>query len=486
MKECRHIDSITVRRNKIALFLIILIVSMQIISCKKLVEVIPPSTTINSANVYENDATAIAAITDIYVGISRQNMGSGGISSLSLFPALSSDELSLYNGATNNSVLYFYKNSLSSNNLNNPDFWTVLYQNIYTANQALEQLSLSHSITPAVKQQLLGEAKFIRAFCYFYLVNLYGDVPLTISTDYKINSLLFRSSKGQVYQQIISDLTDAQGLLSSKFLNATLLSETAERVRPTYWAATALLSRAYLYNKNYLKSESEATAVINNNLQFQIVLLDSVFYKNSYEAIWQLQPVNQGWNTEDARIFILPASGPNAYAQPVYLSAQLINSFELSDKRKEKWVGTVSTVNGTYYYPNKYRSATYNDPITEYEMVLRLSEQYLIRAEAEIMQNNFNDAKNDINKIRSRAGLPPVNGNDQASLLAAISHERQVELFTEWGQRWFDLKRTGAIDAVMNVVTPQKGGTWNANWQWYPISINELSLNPNLIQNQGY
>jgi starch-binding outer membrane protein, SusD/RagB family len=455
-------------------------------SCKKLVEVKPPSTSINSGNVFANDKTAIAAVTDIYVKMSGQELPGGGIASLSLFPGLSSDELSLYNGATNNSVNFYYTNTLTSTNLTGTDFWFPLYQTIYVTNAAIEELSKSTGLTLAVRIQLEGEVKFIRAFCYFYLVNLYGDVPLALTTNYQANAVLSRANKSAVYDRIISDLTEAQNLLSSNFLNATLLNTTTDRVRPTRWAATALLARAYLYKGEYIKAENEASTIINNSSLFGLPTLNNVFLKNSSEAIWQLQPVHAGWNTEDAKIFILSSNGPDQGVRPFYLSPQLINSFDAADQRKTNWVKTVTVGSNTYYYPYKYKSATFNDPVTEYKMVLRLSEQYLIRAEARAMQNRISDARDDLNIIKSRASLGNSMANDQASLLTAILKEKQVELFTEWGHRWFDLKRTKKVDAVMSIVTPQKGGTWNSNWQWYPITRNELNLNPNLVQNGGY
>jgi starch-binding outer membrane protein, SusD/RagB family len=71
-------------------------------------------------------------------------------------------------------------------------------------------------------------------------------------------------------------------------------------------------------------------------------------------------------------------------------------------------------------------------------------------------------------------------------LLIAILHERQVELFTEWGHRWLDLKRTGNVNAVMSIVTPSKGGTWQATDQLFPIPQGDIDKNPNIIQNSGY
>ncbi len=87
---------------------------------------------------------------------------------------------------------------------------------IFNCNSAIEGLNASTLITTSVKEQLLGEAKFIRAFYYFYLVNMYGDVPLIINTDYKNNSLLGRSSTGTVYKQIIEDLISAKNLLTGR------------------------------------------------------------------------------------------------------------------------------------------------------------------------------------------------------------------------------------------------------------------------------
>lgn len=455
-------------------------------SCNKLVEVMPPTTSINSGNVYGNDATAIAAITDVYAKISSGSLSGGSILSLNLLPGLSSDELTIYSGSTNNGIHNYYRNSLTSANLSSPDFWFVFYQTIYVTNAAIEELSKSSELTSSIKTQLIGEAKFIRAFCFFYLLNLYGDIPLILSTDYVINSKVKRVAKVEVYNQVISDLKDAKDLLSEQYMNATLLSTTSDRVRPTKWAAMALLARVYLYAGYFAEAESESSTIINNTATFSLTQLKNTFLKSSNEAIWQLQPVNAGWNTEDAKAFILPPSGPDSYIYSVYLSSQLINSIEAGDQRAIEWIRKIAIGGITYFYAYKYKSATYNNPLSEFEMVLRLGEQYLIRAEARVQQNKLNDAKDDLNKIRNRAGLDNTSVNDKTSILSEILRERRIELFTEWGHRWFDLKRTGLINQIMTVVTPVKGGQWDSNWQWYPISREELLNNPNLTQNSGY
>ncbi len=119
-------------------------------------------------------------------------------------------------------------------------------------------------------------------------------------------------------------------------------------------------------------------------------------------------------------------------------------------------------------------------------MVLRLAEQYLIRAEARAETGDLTGALDDLNVIRSRAGLANSTASTQEEILAAILHERQTELFTEWGHRWLDLKRTGNVDDVMPTVAAEKGGSWETTDQFYPVPLSEIDRNPNLTQTPGY
>jgi hypothetical protein len=297
--------------------------------------------------------------------------------------------------------------------------------------------------------------------------------------------LLPRSSKSAVYQQIVMDLNDAQKSLSTDYIGADGQSITSEKVRPNRWTATALLARVYLYTEKWDSAKSTADAIINSGI-YSLDSLNDVFLMNSSEAIWQLQPVSGFWNTEDAHVFILPGSGPDNFFYPIYLSSNLLDSFEPADERRINWVDSVTANGTTYYYPYKYKSATSGDPITEYLMVFRLAEQYLIRAEANARLNDLTGAANDLDIIRSRAGLGGTTATNLTDLISAIGHERQIELFTEWGHRWLDLKREGTVNSVMAVATPQKGGSWNSNWQLYPLPVNDVKTDPNLTQNPGY
>src|SRR4030095_15438141 len=133
-------------------------------------------------------------------------------------------------------------------------------------NAVIEGLQNSSGVSLSIKQELTGEAKFVRAFCNFYLVNLFGDIPLINSTDYKANALAFRTSRDSVYNQITADLLDAQSVLSPDYSYSN-----GERIRPNSWAATALLARVYLYSGNWSGALTQSTAVINQNGLFSLL-----------------------------------------------------------------------------------------------------------------------------------------------------------------------------------------------------------------------
>lgn len=492
--NCIHIYS-----TKLCIYLryfLLLFCLFLFFACKKLVTVSAPVTANTSSTVFASDATAISVLTGLYDKMSSGSLGNAGsFSSLSLFVGLSADELTLYSGVTNVTALAYYRNSLSGGTAGvGSDFWITIYPYIYVCNSALEGLKSSNGLTPVVKQQLTGEALFLRALYYCYLSSLYGDVPLSLTSNYKNTESLARSSQSQVLQQAIEDLKSAQSLLSSTYLDGTLLKSSLDRVRPTVGAATALLARLYLYIGDNLNAEAEATSIINDSALYKLSDIANVFLRagtTNSEPIWQLQPVNMGWNTEDAKAFIIPSTGPNTgYNFGAFISPYLLNSFEGGDRRRRNWVDSITISGTTYYYPYKYKINTINSPVTEFLTILRLGEQYLIRAEARAQLDDIKDAVADLNVIRARAGLLSYSGStDKSSVLAAIMHERQVELFTEFGHRWIDIRRTDVVNSIMG--SPEnacggKGGNWNAIQQLYPLPLSDLLNDQNLVQNPGY
>lgn len=455
------------------------------VSCKKFVEIPPPSNQVLSSGVFSNQSAATAAQTGIYTQMETflESYNS------SLNNGLLADELTNYSTAT--TLNEYYLNSMTAANITQP--WTDGYNYIYQANAVISGLQDYSGISAAVVQQLKGEALFTRAFWYFYLTECYGAIPLPTTGNYSVNATLGRPPQPQVYQQITADLINAENLLSSNYVDATDTTVTMDRIRPTKWAAAAMLARTYLFAGNYDSAEQQATVVINNTALYQLSGLDSVFLANSSEAIWQIPPVEPSSNpaTPDAEYFILlsaPQSAGGATTNCTTISPQLMSAFESGDNRMSQWINSYFDGAINWYFPYKYKVyLTPGGTIPEYTMVLRLGEQYLIRAEAYAQQGNFGGAVTDLNRIRSRAGLSNYSGSmDKASLLTAIWHERQVELFTEWGARWFDLQRTNTINNVMSIVTPQKGGSWNPSWVLYPIPLTEINIDHNLTQNANY
>lgn len=466
----------------IALF----IASSLFAGCKKFLDIQLPTDTVTAQTVYNTDLSVASVIS----GILLNTLDYTKSDNVGLKAGLYVDELQNLN-STNFANENFYKNGLSLNST--PTNWIKLYSLVYQCNLAIEGINDSKADL-AYRNQWLGEAKFCRAYIYLELVNLYGDVPLAIVSDYGVNNKLSRSPKGQVYQQIIADLKEAQSLLGTSYLNASS-QVTTERGRPNRFSATALLARTYLYAGDWAKAEAEATTVISNTENFQLPAPASAFLAGSKETIWALVVAVQVAPPYNIFNMGMPAvvANPAALSSSVPLSQSMVDTFEPGDLRFTTWVRTTSTVTPaqTYYYPNKYKSGT---PGTESLVTLRLSEQYLIRAEARAQQNNVSGAVQDLNLLRARSRPTPALGVlpdysaviSQTDCLAAIARERRVELFSEFGSRFFDLKRTGTIDAVMSVAAPAKGGVWSPSRQIWPIPTEDVRLNPNLTQAPGY
>ena len=198
--------------------------------------------------------------------------------------------------------------------------------------------------------------------------------------------------------------------------------------------------------------------------------------------IWAFQPALEGGNAEEGFTYIL-VSSPVPSLQSI--SQSLMDEFEAGDKRRQQWIGVFSENGNTWYFPYKYkiRDNTGNMITKEFPVVMRLEEQYLVRAEARAQQEKIPEAQLDLNTIRNRAGLADTDADSRTTLLNAILHERQVELFTEFGHRFFDLKRMGKADEVLGTIKQN----WNPEDKLLPIPEKELLVNPKLNpQNPGY
>lgn len=442
--------------------LIVLIMILYFSSCKKFVDAGVPDGSITSGDIYSDPQRAQAAVSSIYgLMINEKNLFSGA---LTVFTSCSSDELLLFNPQP--ASREFMDNHISPANANNEKFWQDCYRYIYLTNAAIQGIGNS-SLPDSLKNQLMGECYFLRAFYYFYLHNLFGKCPLVLTPDYTVSEQLGPASAEALYAQMISDLRESKLRLEE---NAGEFG----RIRANKWSASALLARVYLYRRDWLKALEESSQVIDSKRYSLNEDLRGVFKAGSSEAILQLQPLD-GYIAEFIQFYY-----PTLFGLSSYSTSYLLNTFEPMDLRRKAWFDSTTRQSIIYKYPGKYKSITFSNE--EYYMVLRYAEQYLIRAEARAYLGDLSGACNDLYMIRKRAGLARTDAGSQVNLLKDIYHERRMEFFSEWGHRWFDLKRTGAADSVLGAIKPD----WKSGYQYYPIPQSQLLANRNLSQNADY
>ncbi|MFQ6601870.1 RagB/SusD family nutrient uptake outer membrane protein [Flavobacterium sp. C3NV] len=453
------------------LYLLATLFSGVYISCDSFVEVELPNSQLTSTSVYEEKATANAAMTHVYAKMRDDGIFTGLSNGVSNLLGNYSDELTYY-GSFSEGPGNFYNNIVMPSNANIKSLWNKSYEQIYGANSVLEGCSASTALSVETRNQLKGEALFVRALLHFYLANLFGNIPYVKSTNYQVNAKIAKETPDAIYKYCIEDLNKAVELLPSSYL-------TSDRIRPNKFAAKSILSRVYLYNSQWNEAANEASAVINNTSLFQLENeLSKVFLKASPETIWQFAPNTGSGNTLEAQNFIFTSGPPTGSA----VSNSLLSAFTAEDQRKVKWINTVQTGNSTWYSVAKYKNKG-TGTSTEYSIIIRLSEIFLIRAEARVQAGDIIGSKEDLNLIRKRAGLQNTVSTSQNEILQEILQERKLEFFSELGQRFFDLKRCNKLDEVLASLKPE----WNSYKTVLPLPESELLLNENLNpQNNGY
>lgn len=444
------------------LMFVMSVLILAITGCNKLVDVNTPQNQLTTDKIFTDTNSTKAALVNIYAYLEK----SVNPNYNKYLDVYTDDFTYLSTGADG---IAFNLGNIPSTNSVVKSFWSNSYFVIYSCNDIITQLKTSSNIPAGMVNSLTGEAKFLRAYTYFYLINSFGAVPLVLTTDVNNVANAMQTDSATVYAQIKQDLTDAQNVLTSSYTGTG-------KVRANKWAASALLSRVYLYQQDWNDAETSATNIINSGQYTPLATPASVFLANSQESILQFYTQN-GFITDATSL--IPTSGLPGYAA----TQNLLNSFETGDLRKASWLKGTIVSGATYYYPYKYHNRATNTTTPEYLTALRVSEQYLIRAEARAQQGNVPGAVQDLNIIRQRAGLPSLSTALSKSLcLNAIQQEWRIEFFGEWGNRYLDLKRTGRIN---NVLTAYKA-SWLPKSIVLPIPSTEITVDPNLKQNAGY
>ncbi|PSL25850.1 RagB/SusD family nutrient uptake outer membrane protein [Chitinophaga ginsengisoli] len=434
-------------------------------SCEKFVDIDKAPNQLPAGDAFKEDGTATGAVLAMYTYYTT----TGSLPYYTFAGGVEADDIQYSYTSSTPAINELQQSAVSTTNSTVTNYlWIYPYAVIRQANLAIEGLKASTTLTSSVQAQLLGEAYFFRAFNYFYLVNYFGAVPLVLSANVMETGSLPRTGTDSVWTQIISDLKAAEASLPAAY-TGTL------RTRVNKYAASALLARAYLYREDWQNAITYSTEVIGAGT-YSLPTPDSAFVNVSNEVILQYGTTT-GYSFLGNNYRTSSSAGiPNYYLYPA-----TANAFETGDKRRTAWVDSVIAGGTTTYRINKYKLATATAG-NEYNVILRLAEQYLIRAEANAQLKNLDAAAADLNAVRTRAGLSNTTAATQYALLAAIAKERRLELFGEFAHRWFDLKRTGKVNEVIGAIK----SNWASTAALLPIPATEIAKNKALRQNDGY
>jgi len=371
--------------------------------------------------------------------------------------------------------------------------WSRHYRTISLCNILLDRIQ-PISMPQANKDRYTAEAKFIRALMYFNLVRMFGDVPLVLDVIEKEEQAYSynRETAPNVYTQIEKDLTEAASNLPVSYTGADV-------GRVTKTAANGLLGKVYMFEKKFTNAESilAGVAALAPN---PLISYDRVFGSgndNNPEFIFSIQYISGGFGEGNSfsREFVPIVSGTTIIGVSGNSSnvggADINSAFEPGDTRKPLSIGIFTNVALVYYYTRKFLYPTVpagNEGENDWP-VLRFGDIILLYAEALNENGKTNDALTQLNRVRSRGGLPLKAGLPQQDARTAIYNERRVELCFE-GERWFDLVRWNIFIPTMQAFKIKYNvtgmGNIDARLALFPIPSRERSLNPNLTQNNGY
>jgi hypothetical protein len=347
-------------------------------------------------------------------------------------------------------------NAMQANNAAAEGMWAAMYYGIGIANQILARVPPLTDLEQTEKDEILGEAHFLRALHYHNLVKLWGPVPLVLAPveTPEEASEVTRASVDDVYARIFSDLDEA----------ARLITNTTQRTRASAGAVEALRARVALYRGDWAQAEAQASAAAARGYalapDYGDLFADGATPEDVFKVAFTVQDFNNFGFYYKTRKEARPTEDLAAAYEPGDLRA----AWSLQRDAQNRLIG------------NKWQTTQGAEDFH----AIRFAEVLLIRAEALARQGRLEEAVADYNRLRARAGLAPhVLGQDvttEDDVLGAIWHERRVELAFE-GDRWPDLVRTGRAVEVLGI---------RPEMTLYPIPQSELDVAPNLTQNPGY
>lgn len=432
-------------------------------SCKKFLSVDPKDSTSDDLTIVDG-SSAQTAVRGIYNQLESNDYYGYTFQTLGFF---SGDNIQYVGSQTVNQQLT--NHAVLSDLGALATAWSAIYNTINRANNVLAKLpalTTSGTFTDSLKNQLLGEAYFIRALAYFDLARTWGGVQLILTPTASASdqTRLKRSSLQETYAQVLSDLAQAEKWLPN----------TTNRIRATRKTAYALHARYALYQKDWANAELYASKIIEDKSYSLLAPYNAFFANNAnatQESVFELYYNTNVTNTQ-AYNWQPTTNGGVGWVTPTNNIVSLLTDTSIGGNRSSLIQSVVSS-GVTRYYGNLYYRTAGNNPV----YLIRLAELYLIRAEARAQLGNLYGSASDLSAVRTRAGLAAINGNAKENLLLAIETENRVEFAFE-DHRWYDLVRTGRAGAVLGIT--------DVNKLLLPIPYAQLLVDPNLTQNPGY
>lgn len=451
------------KSSKIILFGIALLVTVSSISCKKFIDVNPRDAVSDDQTIVDGNS-AQTAVRGIYNQLESNGYYGYTFQTLGFF---SGDNIQYVGSQTVNQQLT--NHAVVSDLAALSTSWAAIYNVINRANNVLAKvpaLSTTSTFTETLKNQLIGEAYFLRALAYFDLARTWGGVQLilTPTASSSDQTKVERSSLGDTYAQVLKDLNLAESLLPN----------TTNRIRATKKTVYALHARFSLYQKDYANAELYASKIITDNSYVLIAPYNAFFAGNvtaTSESVLELYYNTNVTNTQSYNWQPSTNGGVGWITPTTAIVTQLLNPSVGGNR--STLIQTLTTAGVTRYFGNLYYRTAGTDPA----FLIRLAELYLIRAEARAQQDNLSAAVTDLNAVRTRAALAGTAAQTKADLLLAIENENRLEFAFE-NHRWYDLIRTGRAATVLAISDPNK--------LVLPIPYAQLLIDANLKQNPGY
>lgn len=495
---------------KTSAYIILAIAILLPLSCRQDFLDIKPQGQLTSENYFASTEQAIWAVNTIYAHI-RQN--ALPLHFIGMTDIISDDT---DKGSEPNDAIFLTALDNFTFDPGHPsvlEMWRAQYTGIARANLCIENLPIVPGITEAMKNRLLGEATFLRAYFYFNLVRWYGDVPLITKTLNPDEYNQSRTPKDQVYQQIITDLVAAITLLPERSQYAA-----ADMGRATKGAARGILAKVYLTRRDYANAEKYALEVVNSGQYTLFPRYADIFLpvgEHSSESIFEIGCMAvESWEGRCEYNMVQGVRGiPNlgwGFNRP---SDNLVAQYENGDPRREAtvlYVGEVLPDGSGIVQDNpalineRYNQKAWvpahvglQDNGPGNQRLLRYADVILILAEALNEQGRAGDALVYLNQIRKRARgtnnfiLPDVTVTDQRELRHRIWRERRVELALEH-HRWFDVIRQLEVDQEymlprLKAIVPMFDRFDPMKHLLMPVPQTEIDLSGQAMsQNTGY